>query len=52
MDITGLLLSRLQFATGAWCLLRGTFAAEAKIMLRMGLYLAAVLTRKLVVRQR
>src|SRR5271156_1111009 len=30
-------------ATGAWYLLRGTFAAEAKIMLRMGLYLAAVL---------
>src|SRR6202007_832209 len=30
-------------ATGAWYLLRSTFAAEAKIMLRMGLYLAAVL---------
>lgn len=30
-------------ATGAWYLLRGTFIAEAKIMLRMGLYLAAVL---------
>lgn len=30
-------------ATGAWYLLRGAFAAEAKIMLRMGLYLAAVL---------
>jgi cytochrome d ubiquinol oxidase subunit I len=30
-------------ATGAWYLLRGTFAVEAKIMLRMGLYLAAVL---------
>src|SRR5271154_1876895 len=30
-------------ATGAWYLLRGTFAAEAKIMLRMGLFLAAVL---------
>jgi len=29
-------------ATGAWYLLRGTFAAEARIMLRMGLYLAAV----------
>ena len=30
-------------ATGAWYLLRGKFAAEAPIMLRMGLYLAAVL---------
>ena len=30
-------------ATGAWYLLRGIFAAEAQIMLRMGLYLAAVL---------
>ena len=30
-------------ATGAWYLLRGTFTAEAKIMLRMGVYLAAVL---------
>jgi cytochrome d ubiquinol oxidase subunit I len=30
-------------ATGAWYLLRGTFAVEAKIMLRMGLYLATVL---------
>lgn len=30
-------------ATGAWYLLRGIFAAEARIMLRMGLYLAAVL---------
>src|SRR5208337_387570 len=30
-------------ATGAWYLLRGKFAAEAGIMLRMGLYLAAVL---------
>src|SRR6201982_1198379 len=30
-------------ATGAWYLLRSMFAAEAKIMLRMGLYLAAVL---------
>src|SRR6202050_3894826 len=30
-------------ATGAWYLLRSTFAAEATIMLRMGLYLAAVL---------
>src|SRR6201998_4466796 len=30
-------------ATGAWYLLRGTFAVEAKIMLRMGLFLAAVL---------
>jgi cytochrome d ubiquinol oxidase subunit I len=29
-------------ATGAWYLLRGTFAAEARIMLRMGLTLAAV----------
>jgi cytochrome bd ubiquinol oxidase subunit I len=30
-------------ATGAWYLLRGEFAAEAQIMLRMGLYLGAVL---------
>src|SRR5467141_3405344 len=30
-------------ATGAWYLLRGVFTAEARIMLRMGLYLAAVL---------
>src|SRR6202048_3407131 len=30
-------------ATGAWYMLRGIFAAEARIMLRMGLYLAAVL---------
>ncbi len=30
-------------ATGAWYLLRGIYAAEARIMLRMGLYLAAVL---------
>jgi cytochrome d ubiquinol oxidase subunit I len=30
-------------ATGAWYLLRGDFLAEASIMLRMGLYLAAVL---------
>src|ERR1700694_2599456 len=30
-------------ATGAWYLLRGRFSAEAKIMLRMGLCLAAVL---------
>jgi cytochrome d ubiquinol oxidase subunit I len=30
-------------ATGAWYLLRGKFAAEARIMLGMGLYLAAVL---------
>jgi cytochrome d ubiquinol oxidase subunit I len=30
-------------ATGAWYLLRGIFSAEAHIMLRMGLYLAAVL---------
>jgi cytochrome bd ubiquinol oxidase subunit I len=30
-------------ATGAWYLLRGEFLAEARIMLRMGLYLAAVL---------
>src|SRR6266446_52590 len=30
-------------ATGAWYLLRQEFAAEAHIMLRMGLYLAAVL---------
>ena len=30
-------------ATGAWYLLRGRFIAEAKIMLRMGLCLAAVL---------
>ena len=30
-------------ATGAWYLLRGVFRAEAHVMLRMGLYLAAVL---------
>ncbi|HUB11680.1 MAG TPA: cytochrome ubiquinol oxidase subunit I [Acetobacteraceae bacterium] len=30
-------------ATGAWYLLRGKFQAEGRIMLRMGLYLAAVL---------
>ena len=30
-------------ATGAWYALRGIFAAEARIMLRMGLYFAAVL---------
>src|SRR6202041_908516 len=30
-------------ATGAWYLLRGDFEAEARIMLRMGLYPAAVL---------
>jgi cytochrome bd ubiquinol oxidase subunit I len=30
-------------ATGAWYVLRGRFAAEARIMLRMGLFLAAVL---------
>src|ERR1700684_2158669 len=30
-------------ATGAWYMLRQTYAAEARIMLRMGLYLAAVL---------
>jgi cytochrome bd ubiquinol oxidase subunit I len=30
-------------ATGAWYMLRGRFTAEARIMLRMGLYLAAVL---------
>src|SRR6266403_2025245 len=30
-------------ATGAWYMLRGIFAAEARIMLRMGLYFAAVL---------
>jgi cytochrome d ubiquinol oxidase subunit I len=30
-------------ATGAWYLLRRTFAAESRIMLRMGLYLAALL---------
>src|SRR5438309_7675793 len=30
-------------ATGAWYLLRRTFTAEASVMLRMGLYLAAVL---------
>src|SRR6204780_3072255 len=30
-------------ATGAWYLLRSDFQAEARIMLRMGLYLAAVL---------
>jgi cytochrome bd ubiquinol oxidase subunit I len=30
-------------ATGAWYALRGVFSAEARVMLRMGLYLAAVL---------
>src|SRR5258707_1935935 len=30
-------------ATGAWYLLRGRFGTEARIMLRMGLYLAAIL---------
>jgi cytochrome d ubiquinol oxidase subunit I len=30
-------------ATGAWYMLRNSFLAEARIMLRMGLYLAAVL---------
>src|SRR5580693_9965108 len=30
-------------ATGAWYRLRGIFTAEARVMLRMGLYLAAVL---------
>jgi cytochrome d ubiquinol oxidase subunit I len=30
-------------ATGAWYLLRGKYYAEAKVMLRMGLFLAAVL---------
>src|ERR1700749_1029225 len=30
-------------ATGAWYRLRGVFAAQARILLRMGLYLAAVL---------
>jgi cytochrome d ubiquinol oxidase subunit I len=30
-------------ATGAWYLLRGVFTAEGGIMLRMGLYLAAIL---------
>jgi cytochrome d ubiquinol oxidase subunit I len=30
-------------ATGAWYVLRREFAAEARIMLRMGLYLAAIL---------
>jgi cytochrome bd ubiquinol oxidase subunit I len=30
-------------ATGAWYLLRGTYYTEARIMLQMGLYLAAVL---------
>src|ERR1700681_3518077 len=30
-------------ATGAWYALRGVFRAEARVMLRMGLYLAAVL---------
>jgi cytochrome bd ubiquinol oxidase subunit I len=30
-------------ATGAWYLLRGEFHAEARIMLRMGLFLAAIL---------
>src|SRR3981189_3959610 len=30
-------------ATGAWYLLRGILPAEARVMLRMGLYFAAVL---------
>jgi cytochrome bd ubiquinol oxidase subunit I len=30
-------------ATGAWYVLRNSFAAEARIMLRMGLFLAAIL---------
>jgi cytochrome bd ubiquinol oxidase subunit I len=30
-------------ATGAWYLLRGKFPAEAQVMLRMGLYFAAIL---------
>src|SRR6202161_2321729 len=30
-------------ATGAWYMLRGSFKTEARIMLRMGLYLAAVI---------
>jgi cytochrome d ubiquinol oxidase subunit I len=30
-------------ATGAWYVLQGRFAAEARIMLRMGLFLAAIL---------
>jgi cytochrome bd ubiquinol oxidase subunit I len=30
-------------ATGAWYVLRGTFSAEAYVMLRMGLFLAAIL---------
>jgi cytochrome d ubiquinol oxidase subunit I len=30
-------------ATGAWYVLRGGFSAEARVMLRMGLYFAAVL---------
>src|ERR1700746_2315180 len=30
-------------ATGAWYMLRGVFPAESRVMLRMGLYLAAVL---------
>jgi cytochrome bd ubiquinol oxidase subunit I len=30
-------------ATGAWYLLRGKFHAEARVMLRMGLFLAAIL---------
>jgi cytochrome d ubiquinol oxidase subunit I len=30
-------------ATGAWYMLRGTYAAESRVMLRMGLFLAAVL---------
>jgi cytochrome d ubiquinol oxidase subunit I len=30
-------------ATGAWYLLRRRFAAKARVMLRMGLYLAAIL---------
>jgi cytochrome bd ubiquinol oxidase subunit I len=35
--------ARCVAATGAWYLLRQEFASEAHIMLRMGLYLAAVL---------
>jgi cytochrome d ubiquinol oxidase subunit I len=30
-------------ATGAWCQLRRVYAEEARVMLRMGLYLAAIL---------
>ena len=32
-------------ATGAWYRLRGTYAAEGRLMLRMGLFLAALLVR-------